>query len=77
MSTAIPPQTIYRPGQEVPQSGIYKVVHDPVHQQEHEVTAVIGEHFPPCNHCGNHPRFTLMRAAHHINTHENFRRRAA
>ena len=64
---------IYKPGDIVPVSGIYKVIHDVVHKQEHEVTAVKDEHFPPCNHCGQHPRFTLVRAAHHIRNHENFR----
>jgi hypothetical protein len=64
---------VYKPGQEVPSSGIYKVVHDTVHKgEEHEVTAVKGEPFPPCNHCGHHPRFTLVRAAHHIKNHKNF-----
>jgi hypothetical protein len=65
-------RTIYKPGMEVPTSGIYKVVHDTNHRQEHEVTAVKGEPFPPCNHCGNHPRFQLVYSAHHIKNHENF-----
>ena len=65
---------VYKPGDIVPSSGIYRVVHDPNHAAEHEVTAVKGERFPPCNHCGHHPRFTLQRAAHHINNHEHFRK---
>ena len=65
---------VYKPGDKVPASGIYQVIHDTVHKAEHEVTAVIGEHFPPCNHCGPHPRFTLLRAAHHINNHDFFRK---
>jgi hypothetical protein len=68
---------IYRPGEEVPFSGIYGVIHDPKHVASHEVTCVKGERFPPCNGCGHHPRFTLVRAAHHIGNHEQFRRRAA
>jgi len=64
----------YKPGDKVPQSGIYKVVHDTVHKEEHEVTAVVGEPFPPCNDCGSHPRFTLIRAAHHIQTHKYFKK---
>jgi hypothetical protein len=64
----------YKPGQKVPWSGIYKVVHDRNHVQEHEVTCVKDEVFPPCNGCGPHPRFTLVRAAHHIFNHENFRK---
>ena len=65
---------IYKPGDKVPASGIYKVVHDPRHAEEHEVTAVMGEPFPPCNGCGQHPRFTLVRAAHHIKNHEHFKK---
>ena len=65
-------RNIYKPGDEVPTSGIYKVVHDTVHKEEHEVTAVAGEHFPPCNHCGKHPRFQLLYSAHHISRHKNF-----
>jgi hypothetical protein len=64
----------YKPGEKCEASGIYKVVHDKNHIQEHEVTVVYGEHFPPCNHCGDHPRFSLIRAAHHIKNHEAFRK---
>lgn len=63
----------YAPGQEVPASGIYKVVHDKNHVAAHEVTCVKGKIFPPCKGCGKHPRFTLVRAAHHIENHEQFR----
>ena len=66
--------TLYKPGDEVPKSGIYKVVHDTVHKEEHEVTAVIGERFPPCRHCGQHPRFSLERAPHHIGNHDHFKK---
>jgi hypothetical protein len=66
---------IYKPGDKVPASGIYKVIHDKNHAQEHEVTAVFGEPFPPCNGCGANPRFTLVRAAHHINNHEHLKKK--
>jgi hypothetical protein len=66
--------SIYKPGDRVPQSGIYKVVHDPKHAQEHEVTCIEGEIFPPCNGCGQHPRFTLIRGAHHISKHPYFKK---
>lgn len=65
---------IYKPGDVVPASGIYQVTHDPRHAQEHEVTCVKDEVFPPCNGCGHHPRFVLLRAAHHIRRHEHFRK---
>jgi hypothetical protein len=65
---------VYKPGDEVPQSGIYKVVHDTQHSDEHEVTCVYGEKFPPCNHCGDHPRFSLVRAAIHVRWHKHFKK---
>lgn len=64
---------IYKPGTQVPASGIYKVVHDKNHSAEHEVTCVMGEPFPPCKGCGPHPRFQLVRAAHHVKNHEAFK----
>jgi hypothetical protein len=64
---------VFKPGEEVPHSGIYKVVHDPVHSKEHEVTCVYGKRFPPCNHCGHHVRFVLVRAAQHIIHNEHFK----
>jgi hypothetical protein len=64
---------IYKPGDKVPKSGIYNVIHDVEHTEHHQVTCVIGETFPPCNHCGQHPRFTLSVAAHHIRNHEFFK----
>jgi hypothetical protein len=63
----------FKPGDEVPNSGIYKVVHDPYHAAEHEVTCVYGKRFPPCNHCGHKVRFVLVRAAQHIDSHDSFK----
>lgn len=34
----------FNPGDTVPRSGIYKVVHDRNQAQEHEMTCVIGQH---------------------------------
>jgi hypothetical protein len=62
----------FKPGQKVPHSGIYRVVHDQYHAEEHEVTCVYGKIFPPCNHCGHHVRFVLERAAQHIEANESF-----
>ena len=63
---------VFKPGDICKQSGIYKVIHDPRHSQEHEVTCVNGKKFPPCHNC-EHPRFVLVRPAHHIETHEFFK----
>jgi hypothetical protein len=64
----------FKPGETVPASGIYRVTHEPVHVQPHDVTAIKGEHFPTCNHCGEHPRFVLRVAAEHIKEHHLFRK---
>jgi hypothetical protein len=65
---------IFEPGEIVPASGIYGVLHDENHSQKHEVTCIIGKKFPPCNHCGADVRFRLVRAAHHIDRHKNFKK---
>jgi hypothetical protein len=62
-----------KPGDKAPRSGIYKVVHGAGHQDEHEVTVVKGETFPPCKHCGTHPRFSVVTGAHHVHGHEHFK----
>ena len=69
----MPQAVFFKPGDKVPRSGIYAVTHDSVHIEGHEVTAVMGETFPPCNQCGSQPRFRLVRAANLIGTHEAFR----
>lgn len=65
---------LFRPGEKVERSGIYKVLHDPKHTEDHEVTCVFGEPFPPCRGC-THPRFRLERAAQHIKSNEHFKPR--
>lgn len=65
--------TEYKPGDRVEASGIYRVLHDRQHHEPHEVTCVFGDHFPPCNGCGRHPRFKLVKAAKHITNHALFR----
>jgi len=65
--------TAFKPGDLVKWSGIYRVIHDQQHASAHEVTCVAHHKFPPCNHCGNHPRFELVRRAVHINVDDNFK----
>ena len=62
----------FKPGDTVPRSGIYKVVHDPNHATSHEVTCVYNKTFPPCRGC-RHPRFILVRAAQHVESNEHFK----
>src|SRR6266403_30891 len=51
-----------RPSDIVQVSGIYKVEHDTVHTQPHEVTCVKDEKFPPCRNCGNKITYSLVTA---------------
>lgn len=64
--------TTYKPGDAVKASGVYKVTHDNRHTAEHEVTVVYGKKFPPCNRCGEHPRFKAVKLAQHIDANEHF-----
>ena len=42
----------YKPGEIVPQSGIYTITHDPAHaDMPHEVTVIKGRRFPTCRRC--------------------------
>jgi len=70
------PEKEHKPGEEVPISGIYMVVHDKEHRIRHEVTCVKGNRFPPCNHCGQGVRFVLSKGAEHIATDASFTKRA-
>src|ERR1035441_2577654 len=36
----------FKPGEKVPHSGIYDVIHDPIHAQRHQVTCVYDDPFP-------------------------------
>ena len=50
----------FRPGDTVPQSGIYRVEHDS-HRLMHECTLVKDSLFPQCRQCGS-VRFELVRS---------------
>jgi len=55
----------YKPGQTVPATGIYAVVHD-LHRPEHEVVAIRGEEFPPCRICRDEVRFYVANQVPHM-----------
>ena len=68
--------SLFKPGDKVPNSGIYDVMHDPLHgDKRHQVTCVYSEPFPPCNHCGKHVRFRLAVKALHVRQHAYFTKR--
>lgn len=50
----------FRTGEEIPQSGIYQVIHRK-HRLPHEVTLLKDEHFPRCAQCRDAVRFQLVR----------------
>lgn len=53
----------YKPGEVVPDSGIYKVHHDQ-HRLMHEAALLRDTFFPRCKRCGNAVRFVLARRVH-------------
>jgi hypothetical protein len=56
----------YRPGEIVPQSGIYTITRDPAHaDMPHEVTVINGRRFPTCRHWKG-IRFELAHAVKHV-----------
>ncbi len=63
----------FKPGEKVPNSGVYRVSHDRGHHESHDVTAISGRRFPPCRGCEHGVRFLLVYAAHHISDHEHFK----
>jgi hypothetical protein len=68
----------YKPGDTVPESGIYDVFHDSLdgheHAHPHEVTAIRGKLFPPCRACHAHVRFRLHHPPAIVDRHDLFRR---
>ena len=65
------PTNGYRPGDSVPQSGVYRVVHEK-HRDDHEATLLDGGQFPRCTHCGNGVTFFLQKAAARIQRDRDF-----
>ena len=63
---------LFKPGDSVPQSGIYEAIHR-AHRESHHVTAAGGGIFPECNICNGDVRFRLVRHATPIEADEDFR----
>ena len=49
----------YKPGEPIPASGIYQVIHK-THRRAHENIFAAGEIFPPCKRCGEKVRFQAV-----------------
>lgn len=55
-------KTLYKPGEVVPEAGIYKVLHNR-HREAHEVSLKADQTFPSCKKCGAQVRFELVLSA--------------
>ena len=55
-----PEQPVFRVGEIISQSGIYRVHHSE-HRDPHEITLLRGEVFPRCAQCGDAVYFELAR----------------
>jgi len=61
----------FKPGQKVPSSGVYRVLHKD-HRDEHDATLREGELFPTCTVCANGVRFRLVQSANLIDADRDF-----
>ena len=62
---------VFKPGDPILHSGIYRVMHDPAHEEPHDVTCLHGQRFPSCR-CCNFPRFVLIRGAEPLDANHHF-----
>ena len=63
---------MFLPGEPVPETGIYEVVHDRAHRTSHEVVMHGQDLFPACDQCDTRVRFKLIRTAPYIFDDEDF-----
>jgi len=65
---------IFKAGDKVPTTGVYKTIHAQQHIPPHYVTAVFGDTFPPCLECSDNVRFEVALSAVHVRAHPQFMR---
>lgn len=53
-------KNLHHPGERVPATGIYKVLHQ-AHRESHDAVLTRSDLFPICQHCGSEVRFELIR----------------
>jgi hypothetical protein len=68
-NTSLP---LFRPGDAVPESGIYEVLHDADHREAHDAVMILGNQFPTCETCNERVRFRIVRTAPYIFQDEDF-----
>jgi hypothetical protein len=64
-------ENVYRPGDEVPHCGIYRVSHDG-HRDEHDSLLTVAKPFPRCRVCGDGVNYRLLRGASPIESDQDF-----
>jgi hypothetical protein len=64
--------SIFLPGEPVPETGIYEVIHDRAHRPAHEAIMHRQDLFPVCDQCDARVRFKLVRTAPYIFDDEDF-----
>jgi hypothetical protein len=74
MQGASKAEQLFRAGEVVPESGVYKVTHQR-HRDSHLATLFQDERFPPCAQCGESVRFALLRRARLIRDDLDFKTR--
>jgi hypothetical protein len=67
-------RSLLNPGDGVPESGVYEVVHGNCESQELEMIFLAGQTFPACRLCGSQVRFQLKRAVPHISEDRDLKR---
>ncbi len=68
-NTSLP---LFKPGDAVPESGIYEVIHDADHRQAHDAVMIMGNRFPTCETCNERVRFRIVRTAPYIFQDQDF-----
>lgn len=68
-STSLP---LFKPGETVPESGIYEVIHEGDHRQAHDAVMIRGNNFPNCEICDQSVRFRIVRTAPYIFQDQDF-----
>lgn len=61
----------FKPGEKVPSSGVYRVLHKD-HREHHDATLREGEQFPTCTVCEREVRFKLIQSAKLIDRDRDF-----
>jgi hypothetical protein len=65
------PSPFFRVGEEIPESGVYRVFHN-AHRVSHEVVLLAEEKFPRCSKCNTDVHFELLQSVPEIEQDTDF-----